>query len=36
MDGVPKVICANCNKETVKAILIHICYHCKKDYRKKE
>ena len=32
-NGVPKVICANCDKETTRAIHIHICQHCNQDYR---
>lgn len=35
-NGVPKVICKNCGKETTKAIHIHICRHCNRDYRKEE
>lgn len=33
MNGVPKVICKHCGKETVKAVHIHICTNCNKDYR---
>ena len=31
--GVPKVMCKNCDKETTRAIHIHICRHCNEDYR---
>jgi Zn finger protein HypA/HybF involved in hydrogenase expression len=34
MMGTPKIKCVHCGKETIKAIHIHICTHCKKDYRK--
>ncbi|WP_176549164.1 hypothetical protein [Bacillus toyonensis] len=35
LGGVPYTVCKNCNKETVKTMMIPICTHCKKDFRKK-
>lgn len=33
MKGIPIIQCSNCGRDTIKSIYIHLCQHCKEDYR---